>query len=378
MSRQNHARVAKWLTNFNREHQPAAKTLVDAVKLVSATEVRTELGREIRRLLTSLPHPVAAFPVREVAPPESAHGVGRDGPYDLLPPGLPGSEAVIANILTGISRESSYDRLILTSLDLHKLRTRKVRTILLVDDFSGSGKRLKDFGKALRRHPTIRSWLSYGWVKIHVVAYAATAEAIRLLRSDFGPDYVHLVRACPTFENARWTPEQKADIETLCKDYCGRLGRYKLGFRKSKALIAFEHTAPNNLPAILWRVDDGWNSLFEWKAVPADLLALYATDHAESSSPSVSGQSFERLGHVLQMVGHRVREEDAIVEATRFSYEEVYRLLGAARSFGLVTTKLRLTEIGRAELRRWQTTHKPLVLPNQDDAYYPTQLRAGR
>lgn len=377
MSRQSNKRVANWLTNFKSEHQATAMMLVDALQLVSATEVRTDLGREIRQLLTALRAPVAAFPVREVDPPESAHGEGRDGSYELLPPGLPGSEAVIANILTGISREPAYEKLILTSLDLAHLRTCKARTILLIDDFSGSGKRLKDFGKALLRHPTIRSWLSYGWVKIHVVAYAATAEATRLLRSDFGSDNVHLVRACPTFANARWSPEQAADIEALCNDYCGHLRKYKFGFRKSKALIAFEHTAPNNLPAILWRVDGGWMPLFERKAVPHDLLALYVGGPPASPSPSISGASFDRLGQVLQMIGRRVREEDAIVDATRFSYAEVGRLLGAARAFGLVTPKLRLTDAGRIELRRWQVANKPLLLPNRGTAYYPTQLRAG-
>lgn len=378
MSRQSHNRVASWLTNFNREHQTTASMLVDALQLVSATEVRSDLGRELRRLLTDLPGPVAAFPVREVDPPASAHGAGRVGAYELLRPGLPGSEAVIANILTGISREPAYQKSILTSLDLVELRTCRARTILLVDDFSGSGKRLKDFGKAIRRHPTIRSWLSYGLVKIHVAAYAATAEATRLLRSAFGPENVHLGRACPTFENARWTPEQVADIETLCSEYCGPLGQFKFGFRKSKALIAFEHTAPNNLPAVLWRVGGSWKPLFERKAVPNDLLSLYATSSSISPLPSISGASFDRLGQVLQMIEYRVREEDAIVDATRLSYAELRRLLSVARTFGLVTPKLRLTDIGRVELHRWQAAHKPLILPNHDDAYYPTQLRAGR
>jgi hypothetical protein len=35
------------------------------------------------------------------------------------------------------------------------------------------------------------------------------------------PVGVHLVRACPTFENARWEAEQAAEIEALCSDFCG-------------------------------------------------------------------------------------------------------------------------------------------------------------
>lgn len=352
--------------------------IVDALQLVSATELRTDLGREIRRLLTGLSGPVAAFPVREVDPPASAHGDGRDGSYELLRPGLPGSEAVIANILTGISREPEYESLLLKSLDLATLRQCRTKTLLLVDDFSGSGKRLRDFSRALRRHPTIRSWMSYRLIEVHVVAYAATSEATRLLRSDFGSDKVHLVRACPTFANAGWTQEQIADVEALCKDYCGRLRNYKFGFRKTKALIAFEHTAPNNLPALLWRVDDGWNALFERKAVPRDLLSLYGAALSTPSVPSPTGASFERIGRILDILDHRVRREDTIADITAMSYAEVHRLLQAAATFNLIDPTNRLTDEGRNELRRWRETHAPLTLPNRDDAYYPTQLRAGR
>lgn len=378
MSRLSHPRVASWLHNFPPDRRGTAALLIEALHLVSATEVRTELGMEIRRLLQVLPNPVAAFPVREVHPPESAHGEGRDGSYDLLPPGLPGSEAVIANVLTGISREPAFRGSLLTALDLSTLRSSKVRTLLLVDDFSGSGKRLKEFGKALRRHPTIRSWESYGLLEIRVVAYAATAEATRLLRSDFGPEKVHLVRACPTLANAGRTLEQAKEVDALCVDFCGRLTRYAYGFRNSKAMIAFEHTAPNNLPAILWRVDPGWNPLFEFKAVPPSLLGLFAMAAAPGPAASVTGEAIDRMGTILDMLDHRVREDDAIADATGISYREVHRLLKAAETFGLITVVKRLTDAGRVELRRWRDAHAPLVLPNRDDAYYPMQLRAGR
>jgi hypothetical protein len=44
--------------------------------------------------------PIAVFPAREAQ--QSAHGAG-SGAYTMLPLGLLGSEAIIANILTGQS-----------------------------------------------------------------------------------------------------------------------------------------------------------------------------------------------------------------------------------------------------------------------------------
>lgn len=340
--------------------------------------MRSGLGQKIRELLTSVPRPVAAFPAREVTPPQSAHEFGRNGSYELLPPGLPGSEALIGNILTGISREQAYKNTLLTDLGIPSLRRRRVRTLLLIDDFSGSGKRLIDFGKAIRRHKTIRSWSSYHLITIHVVAFAATNEAARLLRSYFGSDRVHLVRACPTFDSTGWPHDLRYAVETLCHDFAGTRRKMALGFRDSRALIAFEHTAPNNLPYVLWRTGGSWSPLFEQKAVPQDLLPLYLPSSRAGVLLSIGEAGAARLGQLLNVLDRRVRDDGYIAEATNFSYAEVERLVALALELGLIGPTRRLTDAGRAELRRWRTRHPTLELPNNDTLYYPTQLRAGR
>ena len=377
--RTSHPRVAMWLSNFPLDRREAAALLVDGLRLVSETDLRRDLGDLVDRLVSELPGPVAAFPAREVLPGLSAYPVGRDADYDIFQPGLPGSEAIVGNVLTGLIRQPRVPGILLPDHGLAPLREARVRTILLVDDFSGSGKRLVDFATALRRHATVRSWASGHRIAFHVAVFAATARAVRLLQRRFGEERVHLAHAAPTFAGAGWTAEQLGDVEAMCLAQAGRRRKaMAFGFRASRALIAFEHTAPNNLPFVLWKVAAGWSSLFEGKAVPRDLLSLFAMVPSPSREPLAGTLAAERLGRVLDLLGHRVRRPDRIGEITDTTPAEVARLLGLAQSLGLAGPTLRLTDAGLVELRRWRSKYAPRELRDHAEPYYPSQLRAER
>lgn len=225
MNRLGHPRVASWLGNFTADQRDTAGLLVDSLKLVSETDLRREMGELITKLVTALPGPVAAFPVREVDAGRSAHEEGRDGEYYLIDPQLPGSESIVSNFLTSTFRRPATSHALLDRMDLATLRERRVRTVLLVNDFAGTGNQMLGFFAALRRHPTIRSWMSYHLLDFHAVLYAAPDAAVARLNTVFGDDHVHLARACTTFANADWTDEQRADVEQLCVDVAGRRGR---------------------------------------------------------------------------------------------------------------------------------------------------------
>ncbi|MHA6720678.1 phosphoribosyltransferase-like protein [Sphingomonas sp. RS6] len=379
MVRIDHARVAAWLKNFPAAQRGVAGDLIDALSLISETDLRRELGGHLALLVDKLQTPVAAFPAREVDPARSAHEAGRDGAYHLLEPGLPGSEAIIGNILTGVVRRRGPSAHLLSLLDLATLRDRKVKTMLLVDDFSGSGKRLLDFHSAMLRHPTVRSWTSFGWIKFHVAAFAATTRAIALLERRFGKERVHIVRACPTFLGTGWTPEQQEEVERLCLAHAGRSNRRRaLGFRDSRALIAFEHTAPNNLPYILWKRAENWNSLFEDKAVPSDLLPLFTMRPTPVHGPLAGSAGAARLGQIVDLLARRVRNVAEIAEITDISIAEVKRLIDLVKQLSLANQNLRLTDAGRIELKKWRLAHPDQQLPNRAEAYYPRELRAER
>jgi NAD(P)-dependent dehydrogenase (short-subunit alcohol dehydrogenase family) len=61
------------------------------------------------------------------------------------------------------------------------MRAARCRTILLVDDFSGSGDQIIRFWRGFKAHPTLRSWLSYHRIACHVAVFAATQVARKKL-----------------------------------------------------------------------------------------------------------------------------------------------------------------------------------------------------
>ena len=165
----------------------------------------------------------------------------------------------------------------------------------------------------------------------------------------------------------------------LCRDSAGRRNKnWALGFRNSRALIAFEHTAPNNLPFILWKVATGWNSLFEYKGVPNDLLRLFTMRPDPPREPLIGSAGAARLSQTIDLLARRVYDAGNIAEVLRVSIAEAERLLRLAHSLGLTNARHRLTDAGRAELKRWRAAHPVRVLPNRDEPYYPQQLRAER
>lgn len=371
-------RIAAWLENFQPDRREVAALLVNGLTLVSETDLRRELDRLVSDLVDSLPNPIAVFPSREVAKTASAHSEGKDGSYQMFEPGFPGSEGVVANIVAALQRRPSVKGRILGHPDLSTLRENKARTILLIDDFSGSGKRLLDFERALRRHKTIRSWASSRFVTFHVAVYAATEQALKRLRRRFGEERVHIARPCPTFDTMNWTIEQRADVESFCIDYARKNKPMALGFKKSRAMIAFEHTAPNNLPFVLWRIGDSWKPLFEQKYVPTDLLGLFRMIPAPALDAQAGSTGAERVGKVLDRLAHRIRDEDRIAADLDLSIKEVRRLLTLVLDLGLANAGLRLTDQGLVALRRWRAEHPVRELPDNDAPYYPQQLRAGR
>lgn len=282
---------------------------------------------------------------------------------------------------------------------LRNLREARCRSILFIDDFSGSGNRIIDFHQAYRRHRTLLSWESYHLIEYHVAAYAMTRKAYDRLSKEFGSANVHLVKFCPTFDSQKWTDSERYQVEDLCRRYARKVD-FALGYQNSRALIAFSHTAPNNLPAVLWQRTPQWRSFFQNKAVPEELAPLFMmpSSHEERMQAALHNLGQKRLeagtwrneaSHELQNVllvlaaiARRPRDETMIVELTQLAHHNVREILAACRNWGLIgATSLRLTDAGRTELEHAKSMslapEEPL-LNGSDDPYYPRSLRVGR
>jgi hypothetical protein len=397
-------RGRRWLSNFLDDDRPAASLLLDSLDFVNQDELRSGLQQLIESLAKEIPTPIGLVPVRELAPDQSYYKTANRNakPPLLLSTSFPGSEAIVANIAGSLRRQRQNAGPFVASPSLRNLRESRARSILYIDDFSGSGDRLIRFHKQYRRHPTIRSWESYGLVNYHVAAYAMTRSAHDLLSRTFGPDKIHIVRICPTFSNQNWTPFELYHVERLCREYVSdNLEENALGYNDSRGLMVFSHSAPNNLPAILWQLycRAHWEPFFLDKAIPIDLMPLFDESTYEIRLKS----SLRRLGQtrlaegdwrheasprltnvllVLAAIARRPRNEIRIVELTRLPHREISAIIESCRYWNLVGPMgLHLTDKGLSELQHAKgisLSEERLTLKGSTEFYYPRSLRVGR
>ncbi|MEH2500220.1 hypothetical protein V1294_006699 [Bradyrhizobium sp. AZCC 1678] len=272
-----------------------------------------------------------------------------------------------------------------------------------LEDFSGSGNRLINFYDAFRRHRTVQSWLSYGLVRVHVVVFAMTVKAEARLKRCFGDERVHYHQICPTFATKSWNARELAAVEALCRKY-HRSGNFvsPYGFLESRALMAFSHSVPNNIPPILWQrsgpTKKPWSSFFVEKAVPVELEPLFGNATPEERA----NETLARLGQLRMATGgwHEVAEGDTagvmlllaalarrprsltkVLELTGLPSAQIVRTLAACRRWGLVGSSLRLTDAGLRELAHAKTIplrEEIADLRGSEEPYYPRSLRVGR
>jgi hypothetical protein len=215
-------RAQRWIDQFDPRDRGTAELLVRSLVLVSKDELETTLVALIRQrraearndpLRPGEPEsPIALFGIREIdrycevaqtgSRPRFNSAILTRGQVDrkhrtqeigstLLPFYFEtcqrdawsspvgsvevGSEGDVAYLIRRLSKQTRRELSgFIAHPSLDKLRQKKCRDVFLVDDLIGSGDRTSKFIPGFCRHPTIASWLSGGFLRISVIAFAAT------------------------------------------------------------------------------------------------------------------------------------------------------------------------------------------------------------
>jgi hypothetical protein len=392
----------RWLTNFTAQDQATAVLLIDSVHFVDDATVRAGLGGALHA--RSYEKPAALVPIRDLADFNLGSGLSSLWPtaFEDFEPGrgllgAPGSEALAANILRNVAlRDPSF---LGPASSLADLRAGRCRSIVFVEDYSGSGGQCLKYVDSWLRNKTIKSWKSYGWVKIHVLLYAASAEAYERIRADSRIASVAVVEQAPSLGYAGWSPDQEQAVRALCVKYA-RSRSFALGYNDSGGLMVLQHTIPNNLPHVLWqtrrrgRSPKPWEPFLPDRTFPPDLIDFAAEPHR----PEVDYQTAaERLGgSALAAAVARTSESDLqsliltlgacaggtrhttrIVAETGMSKAKVEHALATLHRLGMTDEQHRLTDNGWQELHRrhWKPRGSRFKLEGRSGPYYPRALR---
>jgi hypothetical protein len=257
------------------------------------------------------------------------------------------------------------------------LKRYRVHHIGLVDDIVGSGKRASEFLRTFMDSPTLRSWRSYGKIKISIIAYAATPEGEDRVRRQLatkrkpGPaEDVKVVWKERPGPRARFAiPSVLEALRDVCRRYgTGAASRgFTEGFGKCMSMFVFEHKCPNTVPSMLWKRSPHVNPLFPegtvppWCAPAFDAVASgvvsqrVAADHFLNADIEVLRRSTSSDGiQLLLVLGvlRRLRRPSRIAEALGLKETDVRRLLELGERAGFVVGGRSLTSLGRAEVDR--------------------------
>ena len=302
-----------------------------------------------------------------------------------------GSEGIVAFIGNTICRSNPTRFLLQPTAE--NVRKSKVRNFVILTDFIGSGKRAFDMLDAMWNVASIRSWHSFKFVKFWVLAYSGTQQGItKVKKHRFAPE-VRVVTECATLFNS--FDEDLDEMVELCETY-GAHSSTPLGWERTAALLAFEHGAPNNMPAIFVSEKNTgnrrWAPLFPkrvtdnlWRSTEVNMgsitkKALEALKLSEiSRSRRFQKASDETKSAMIVLLAYS-QGKRRIAELRRVLPLSLDSLLSAkylAQKRGWLTDTGALTTAGQKTIRTLRREGRKLFIADDPFAsYYPQQLRA--
>lgn len=403
--------ATEWLKQFRAADQQVAASLLDSLVLLSDDDVASSIRATLRKLAQTrkgIRRKVALYSEREFAEAslfKSEQRPGRDGILraravgNTGPPAVKplrgrtrvGSEGLIASL---VSQAVEASRAIcLNNPGPDRIRRNHVGLIVIVTDFLGSGTRVGTMVDKFVKVPSVRAWLSNGWVRFAVVAAAGTAAGIRAAENHRVAPSLLVTYAVPTLSSF---PDRSlvSKWRWLMGHYGPRRARGAgpEGYGDGGALVAFSHRVPNNTPLLLHQGARDWSPLFV--GPPSDdlraafgmaPLGARVKSAAAAAAPTPLSDDLTpeegRMVVVLRAIRGRWRagQEIEFAERTGLTVTEVLDAKDLALTGDLLTAQGRLTEDGQKLARAGmaQERRRPDI-PTRAGMYYPQALRAPR
>lgn len=247
----------EWLKQFDPKDTLTAKSVLDSMWFISTREVCRALWENIESVLqAATTKRIALFPVSNKEPGEfgSEHQIG----YLL--------EHLKEFIPEGCSVNPT-ERELLSGDYSH---------IFLVEDITGSGRTLHSFCKKFIT-PKLRSRFSSKskTLELHISCFCAYEHAIKYVLSASKTLNAERFHACIELKKGRpYFSEVQKDF--LVRARKGTSRKFPpLGYKETGCPVVFEHSCPNNTPAILHHNGADYRALFPNKKIPPSARELF-------------------------------------------------------------------------------------------------------
>lgn len=391
-----------WIDNFLPDDRELAKRLLNAFVLDSWTSARASLLELVRTEIDSVRNagPVWVLPAMDSGDIRRANGLGMIEPLTAFGnfkpgmdiPSMPGSEGLIGHLIRDVQQEGVLP----PQTPVSELRDRRLRTIIVVSDTIETGGQVAKYVKALLRNTTMRSWRSFGWMRLIVLAYAVSSEGERVIATLPQVDSLRFVRHAPTISSLAWTKKDINAALALCVRY-GR-GKGRLGYGDHGGLFGFQDRLPNTVPRIFRQSGSDWAALFTGsggRQVPSGMIRelggssevsvaydeIVAAVRQERLSISIRKQQRASNRDILAALALlRVSPERITVlgSALGMTQAETSGLLEYMKAQGWIDGVHNVTVNGIAELaagKRKPRRVAPKQVSEKATPYYPESLR---
>lgn len=284
-------RVKAWIEQFDLVDRYAAELLLQSLNYVSFSEFEKSIQDQIEEVVERVQQNgktcVAVFPVSKNLQNKFNENKEVKSVND--------SSGRIGHALKNLERKLA--KKIEVSPRVSSMSQRKVRHIIYVDDFIGSGKRFVDFWRK-DVSKSVKSWVSGGYCKIWIVSHTVHSEGLsKIIKNikSIDPEriiYKHHVRSSSLLNND--------NLKKLMLKYSSRTNKpdAALGYSKNCSPVVFQYGCPNNAPAILWangkpnNQKNGialgrWDALFSERSIDTSLYPLFENNFSYDSYPEL-------------------------------------------------------------------------------------------
>lgn len=373
--------VQPWINQFRIIDRPMAKQLVDELSYYETSQVISELKVEVDKKMAAYSR-VAILPVRELLSKDECYYSAdneKETPQVQSSKSPLGSESFVSNLITQLSRSSN--KVVLDngkSPSLFMLKHRKVKALILIDDLSGSGKRVCDFLDSIIKNDEIRLLIANNKIDLHVITFMATDYGMKRIDGWGNGVAVNLevIHKCPTFRDL----QNADDYMRLCWDYSDQKEKYPLGFNKSAVRVVFEHSAPNNLPSVLYKDVRNFkpknNNILgleaSWKAIFSNRVVNEQFKY-QMSNIKIKKTVFGTVQELMKLLSFEgCASVELLANSTGFSSSELANCISVCEKLNMVKVQgkiISITSTGRLELQSFGLPKRRVVF--RDEKYYP-------
>lgn len=266
--------IREWISQFSTPDVYVVEQMLSNMRFVGFEEVELWLQNSVNNLLQEIitkdgKVAIALFPVSKPFINEFNKDKDIKLPND--------SAGRIAHSLKNLER--NLPKYVELTPRLDSMRQKRVKHIIFVDDFIGTGDR---FIKSWRNtvSPSIKSWVSRGWCKVWLISFAAHEPGINKILHNIRPLSKSQIKVNITI-NKSFLLQYKSTREVLIK-YGSHLGSpsQTFGYGGLASPIIFQYGCPNNAPLIFWlcpvkKKGVKWRPLFPNRSIPKEAYDLF-------------------------------------------------------------------------------------------------------